>query len=407
MGAGMRFRSLAVGTSLLSLAGLTGCFFPQSGPNEAVIDISNTSAVWDSSRLGYALVVITPAVVEALGEYEPAVLAGAFTDKRPPSGIIFGIGDVASVTIFEAAAGGLFIPIEAGVRPGNFVTLPDQIVDNNGNISVPYAGVIKAAGRSNVEIQNDIIARIQNRAIEPQVVVTQTQQRTQLVSVVGEVNQPVRYPAAASGAGDRITDAITRAGGIKGQGYESWVMLERKGRRATVPFANLVFEPKNNIYVQPGDRIYVYREQQKFLAFGASGQQGQFTFDDWRINLAQAVGKAGGLIDVQANPSSVFLYRREPRFVAERLGVDISRFGGDIIPVIFRVSFSDPTGYFLATKVQMRSQDVVYAANAMSVDLSKFLNFVNNVSVTGSNALIFRSNVVSTVQNNGTSLVIP
>src|SRR6185437_14771477 len=112
-----------------------------------------------------------PEVADALNKYEPAVLAGAFTDRRPPPAIKFGIGDTVSVTVFEAAAGGLFIPIEAGVRPGNFVTLPDQAVDNDGNISVPYAGTIPAAGRTNVEIQNDIVARIRNRAIEPQVVV--------------------------------------------------------------------------------------------------------------------------------------------------------------------------------------------------------------------------------------------
>jgi hypothetical protein len=39
--------------------------------------------------------------------------------------------------IFEAEAGGLFVPSEAGARPGNFVTLPEQIVDSNGNITVP------------------------------------------------------------------------------------------------------------------------------------------------------------------------------------------------------------------------------------------------------------------------------
>ena len=66
--------------------------------------------------------------------------------RRPPSDIVFGVGDVISVTIFEAAAGGLFIPAEAGVRPGNYVTLPEQTVDNDGNITVPYAGEIKAAG---------------------------------------------------------------------------------------------------------------------------------------------------------------------------------------------------------------------------------------------------------------------
>ena len=157
-----------------------------------------------------------------VGRFEPRGLAGAFPDKAvPASKIKFGVGDVVSVTIFEAAAGGLFIPTEAGVRPGNFVTIPDQVVDNDGNISVPYAGLVKAAGRDNGEIQTDIVNRIKNRAIEPQAVVALTQQRTSLVSVIGEVNAPVRYPAAAYGAQDRITDAITRAGGIKGQGFET------------------------------------------------------------------------------------------------------------------------------------------------------------------------------------------
>jgi polysaccharide export outer membrane protein len=312
-----------------------------------------------------------------------------------PSKIKFGIGDVVSVTIFEAAAGGLFIPTEAGVRPGNFVTLPDQTVDNDGNISVPYAGLIKAAGRYNGEIQDDIVNRIKNRAIEPQVVVSLSQQRTSLVSVFGEVNTPSRFPAAAYGAKDRITDAITRAGGIKGQGYETWVMLQRGPRRATVPFANLVYEPSNNIYVQPGDRIYVYREQQKFLAFGATGQQGEFTFDAWRINLAEAVGKAGGLVDVQADPGSVFLYRVEPRELAELLGVDVSKFKGELIPVIFSISFRDPGGYFLATNFQVRNQDVLFIANAQSVDVTKFLTYLNVILNTANNGVILGINGIS------------
>jgi hypothetical protein len=47
------------------------------------------------------------------------------------------------------------------------------------------------------------------------------EQRSNLVSVVGEVNTPIRHPAANLGARDRIMDAITRAGGIKPQGYET------------------------------------------------------------------------------------------------------------------------------------------------------------------------------------------
>jgi len=75
------------------------------------------------------------------------------------------------VTIFEAAAGGLFIPIEAGVRPGNFITLPNQNVDSKGNIAVPYAGAIRASGRTPADVQQSIVDALKNRAIEPQAVV--------------------------------------------------------------------------------------------------------------------------------------------------------------------------------------------------------------------------------------------
>jgi hypothetical protein len=76
--------------------------------------------------------------------------------SRPPPRITLGVGDVVSVTIFEPEPGGLFIPSEPGARPGNFVTLPDQIVDTNGNITVPYAGSIRALGRTPSEVQEAI-----------------------------------------------------------------------------------------------------------------------------------------------------------------------------------------------------------------------------------------------------------
>jgi polysaccharide biosynthesis/export protein len=382
------------------LIGLGGCAgqMPTSGP--LGYDVKAGKPLTPDG-LPYGFVRLTPQAVATLIKYEPKGLAGSFTDRRPPAEIKFGVGDVLSVTIFEAAAGGLFIPAEAGVRPGNYVTLPDQAIDNNGNINVPYAGAIKAAGRTAVQVEQDIVARIKNRAIEPQVVVAESQQRTSLISVLGEVNTPVRYPAAASGAGDRILDAITRAGGIKGQGFETWVMLERHGKHATVPFENLVMTPSNNIYVQPGDRIYVYREQQQFIALGATGQSGEFNFDAWRINLAEAVGKAGGLLDDRADPGAVFLYRVEPRDVAEDLGVDVAKFqGAATIPVIFSVNFRDPGSFFLATKVQMKNDDIIYVSNANSVEVTKFLLYLQTIMATvdtgvntANDSIILRNNI--------------
>ncbi len=379
------YRLATISLVAAALVATGGCaFFTIEGPTSA--DIASQR----SDTLPYELVKLTPEVIDILAAYEPKGLAGVFTDKRPSAEIKFGIGDVIAVTIFEAAAGGLYIPLEAGVRPGNFVTLPEQIVDNNGNITIPFAGTIRAAGRTNVQIQADIVERIKNRAIEPQAIVSLSQQRTSLVTVIGSVNTPLRFAVPPTGAGERILDSITRAGGISGQGYETWVMLERGGRRATVPFENLVMNASNNIYIQPNDRIYVYREQQKFIAFGATlgggvnGGSRQFNFDAWRINLAEAVAKAGGLQDFRADAGAVFLYRREPREVAKLLAIDVSRFDGDLVPIIFNVSFRDPSGYFLATRFQMRNQDVIFVANAAEVDVTKVLAFVANVGATSS-----------------------
>lgn len=225
---------------VVSLSGCASIGIPTSGPSS---DAINAGQPTEPGGLPYALVKLTPKAVATLIKYEPRGLAGSFTDRRPPSNITFGVGDVVTVTIFEAAAGGLFIPKEAGVRPGNFVTLPNQTIDDKGFISVPYAGLIKAAGRTAVQVERDIVNRIKNKAIEPQVIVDLAKQNTSLISVIGEVNSPVRYPAAAPGAGDRILDAITRAGGIKDKGYNTWVMLERHGRRASVPFENSSDQP--------------------------------------------------------------------------------------------------------------------------------------------------------------------
>jgi polysaccharide biosynthesis/export protein len=353
---------------------LGGCLFlPSSGPNSLDVSVGASRG-----GINYSIIKLTPEVVKTLAEYGPLTLSAAFGDRRPPPEIKFGIGDVISVSIFEAAAGGLFIPIEAGVRPGNFVTLPNQPVDTSGNITVPYAGPIRASGHTPSQVSQEIVNAIKSRAIEPQAVVALVTQNTSLISVLGEVNTPARFPALP--AGEHVLDSITRAGGIKDQGYESWVVLERGGRRAAVPFGAMIYEPGNNIWAWPGDTIYVYREPQTFLAFGASAQQGQFPFNAWRVSLAEAVGLAGGLLDVQADPSSVYLYRREPRELAEKLGIDCSKYEGPTVPVVYNVSFKDPGGYFLATKVQMYNKDVIFAANSQSVDVTKFFNFLNTAT---------------------------
>jgi polysaccharide export outer membrane protein len=338
--------------------------------------------------LPYALVKLTPETVAILDRHVPR-FSTAFADKAPPKAFRFGVGDTVSVTIFESAAGGLFTS-EGGLRSGNFVTVPNQAVDEKGFIGIPFAGAIRALGRTPSEMREEITSKLAARALEPQVVVSLAEQNTSLLSVLGDVRAAGRFRASASG--ERIVDAIARAGGPASQGYDMWVTLERKGLRASVPFGALVYEPANNIYALPNDIIYLFSQPQTFVAFGASGFQGQFRFDAWQISLAEAIGKQGGLNDALADPSAVFLYRGEPRQVAMQLGVDVSPFKGPIIPMIYQIDLRDPSSYFLTQSFQMRNKDVIYTSNSPAVETSKFLNFLRTIMATANDPIIYATN---------------
>jgi polysaccharide export outer membrane protein len=384
---------------LLGLTVLAGCgIMPAAGPPTGNILASQR----DSQSLPYALVRVTPKVIDVLAA-NVSRLANAFPDRSRPRDLRFGIGDVLGVTIFEASAGGLFIPAEASVRPGNYISIPNQAIDIHGNISIPYAGNIRAAGRTPVEVQQAIVDALKDRAIEPQAVVSLVDQRTSLITVLGS-GRSARVPAMATP--ERLLDVISRAGGITGGaagqavggavptvGSDLWVMLERDGRREIAPFGALVYEPTNNIYAHPNDTIFLYNEPQTYLTFGALGAQQQIAFSSWRMSLAEAVAKAGGLIDALADPAAVFLYRGETRQIAEAMGVDCAPFEGPIIPVIYILNLRDPAGYFLASTFEMRNKDVIYASNSFSIESTKFMTYIGTLFSTAQDPITFATSV--------------
>lgn len=385
-----KFVSLTIAGAMAIL--LSGCnlnVLPGTGPTGDAVNANATAGLRSNTALPYALIDVSADTIGFLSQPNVVSFQGAFPDKRPKPEQVAGVGDVLNISIFEAAPGGLFTPATAaGARPGNFVDLPPQAVDQKGNIYVPYAGEIPAAARTLPDIQQAIVARLRNRAIEPQVVVSLNQQHSSVVSVLGDVNTP--GVLALNSVGERLLALVARAGGPKYEAIESYVTLQRDGKRVKVLLSRIVHDPRENIFIRPNDVIFITRESPTFTALGALNQNvfgfnSEIAFDVETLTLAQAIGKAGGLNDNQSDPAEVFVYRYEDRHFVEKFGVDTTRFAYDRIPTIYHINLRDPSGMLLAAGFQMRTKDVMYVANAKVVDYYKLLTLISNTATTVSN----------------------
>ncbi|MBB4526539.1 UNVERIFIED_ORG: polysaccharide export outer membrane protein [Rhizobium sophorae] len=382
MGIPVTRRGSIIVSMLVTLSSCTS--LPRSGPDHTDIDRAAAIKVTTPERkvgIDYVLIDLNKGMLPYFDKIPSSTLRSGFGGGRGGApDIPLGMGDVVQASIFEAQAGGLFIPADAGSRPGNFISLPQQTIDKAGTISIPYAGRVPAAGRMKEDVEQDIEDKLASRAIEPQVVLTTITSRSSQVAVVGDVNNPQKIILSA--AGDRVLDAISEAGGLSTPNLETNVTLQRRGKTATVAYETLLKNPSENIYLAPGDTVSVEHERRTFIALGASGINNRIDFEDSNLTLGEAMAKAGGLIDSRADPREVVVYRKVSRNTLQRLNIDTSRFKDDEVPVIFRANLRDPATLFAIQEFRMADKDVMYISNAHSVELVKFLDILNSVSST-------------------------
>lgn len=366
---------------LLFAAG--GCdYVSTDGPGRTAIQDGATATLTQPGpAIGFVVVDLNPAVIQAANAYTQNItphFARVGSGASSRQGYI-GVGDIINITIFEASAGGLFIPPEgAATRGGNFVPIPPQQVETSGTITVPYAGQIRAAGRTPQQVSKEISNRLRQRAVEPEVVVSIGDRRSGNVSVLGDVNTPTRVTIDPGGL--RVLDALARAGGGRSAPYETMVTLKRGDQTTRAMLSAIVKLPEQNPYLSPGDTLIVSKEPKFYLVLGATPAPGsiggtnnrRFTFENENMTLVEAAAKAGGLDANRADARSVFLYRMESRAVLEQLGVDVSGYGGNVIPTIYAANFERGDAFFLASGFAMRNQDVVFVGEAPSIALQRF-----------------------------------
>src|SRR6056297_1619186 len=375
------FKLIGATASFLLTVGCAS--MPGSGPDPLIVaENSKATLKDDSPTLGYdyALVDISfdklPFI--SLDEQESMSSFGVSNNTIPE--IRLGVGDIIQLTVFESQAGGLFIPSEAGVRPGNFVELPPQEIGRNGKITVPYAGELVAANQTPETLEGNIERRLEELAIEPQVTVTILERNFARASVIGSVEDPGKYVVRTGG--DRILDFISTAGGITTEDHSTFVSLTRAGTAVTIPYETLTGNPRENVYVAPGDTINVTAEAKKFYIFGASGV-GEYDFNEDEVDLRTGLSLASGLNDGLADPSFVLVYRSENLTSLNSMGLDTTSLDvvdPEAVPTIYRADFRKPDSFFMASNFQIRDGDMVYVTNARSVELGKFFSVIRTVT---------------------------
>ena len=363
---------------------LAGCAsMPGTGPDSSsVIYNAETASRISTATLGYdyVLVDITRDKIPLITKsgMDQSTTFGITSDVIPE--IRLGVGDVIQLTVFESEAGGLFIPREAGVRPGNFVVLPPQEIGRNGMITVPYAGELTAAGQTPETLESNVEQRLLGLAIEPQVTVSILQRNFAQATVVGSVAVPGKY--IVSTGGDRILDFIGKAGGTTTDNFGTYVTLTRAGVAVTVPYEAITVNPFENVYVAPGDSINVTSVVKKFYVFGASGV-GEYDFNAADNDLRTALSLASGLNDGAADPSQVFIYRSEDRDVLAEMDIDVAslnNLGENSVPTIYRADFRKPDSFFMADDFEIRDGDMIYVSNSRAVELNKFFSVIRTVT---------------------------
>lgn len=369
-------------TVMLSLLLFSGCGgLPSHGPTSSGIVVASKPE--KAAQASYYLVEMSDTTVAVLmAETGPSMLS-SFGQNAPAPRQVFAVGDTVSISLFESASGGLFFGGDAGASTGaRQVAFPNQTIGEDGSITVPYAGSFRAVGNTPASLSQQIEAKLDGRAIEPQVVISVVESTANSATVMGEVSKSGRIKLSLGG--DKLLTVIADAG-VKVAENEAVVRLVRRGKPQSVALSTIINTPSENIYVFPGDIIFVLKDPQVVNVMGAVNKPGQYDIGVRAQTFAGALSLAGGLDDSMADAGGVFVFRFETMEVARRLlgpTVDI-RETITGVPMVYRIHFSDPNSFFWLQQLQVRSNDTIFVSNAVAIEFDKFVSLITRGAVFG------------------------
>lgn len=360
---------------------LTGCAsFGASGPSGKAV--RNAAAMDGRIKL---VELTEPVARRVMAGQQRASLAEALGDA-PLRGTVVGPGDILDVAIWEAPPAALFgtSVIDTRLSSGlpavaKSADIPQQMVDGEGRITVPFIGSISVTGRTPRDVAREIAARLSGKANDPQVIVRIAENQAAQVTVVGDVVNSRHVSLTTKG--ERLLDALASAGGVRQPVDKMTIQITRGGKVATQPLSAVIRDPLQNIRLGANDVVTALYQPYSFQALGAFGINAEVNFEATGLTLAQALGRIGGLQDNRADIKGVFIFRLEdPAVLDPELAASAPTTPDGKIPVIYRVDMANPATFFVAQGFPIQNRDVLYVSNAPLVDIQKFVNVVSSMA---------------------------
>lgn len=380
------FRSVAtkllLGVSLPFL--MSGCaMMTAAGPSSRAVNNAKKNAVLNAD---IKIVDVNDVIARRLANRDHSALFSETLGDGRAGAIVIGRGDIVDISIWEAPPAALFGSAAGDSRMSVSATsmargtsFPEQMVDANGQIFVPFAGSVAAAGKTPQEIERDIAARLAGKAHQPQVIVRLVNNATANVTVVGDVANSSRVPLTVKG--ERLLDAIASAGGVKQPVGKTLIQITRGQKVQSLPLEAVIRDPRQNIRLQPDDVITLLFQSYSFTSLGATGASAEVPFEGTGISLAQALGRVGGIQDARADAKGVFIFRFEDPAVLGPSYQRVPAYTPDgKIPVIYRINLKDPATFFVVQSFPIQNRDVLYVSNAPLADVQKFVNVMASMA---------------------------
>ncbi|AXB80667.1 polysaccharide biosynthesis/export family protein [Novosphingobium sp. P6W] len=376
-------RKALVPALILALAGCSS--FGASGPSaRSFKKVQDTAIAGDKIRV----VELDGRTAGYLSRSSVDSFASVLGDV-PQQDFRVGPGDSLSISIFEAPPALLFGPsaaVAAGAAarggsiapPSTTTSLPPVVIDQSGQITLPFVGTVQAAGQTLSQLQTTIRARLKGKANDPQVLVSQASNVSRTVTLLGETGANIRAPLSPHG--ERILDILASGDTLKQSVDKTTIQIARGDRVVAMPLSAVIANPAQNIRLQPGDVVTALFQPYSFTALGSVKQASEVQFEASGITLAQALARVGGLDAQKADVRGVFVFRFE---APAALGLDNAAVAQDLrdkrgrIPVIYKLDMSRPESLFLAQQFAVHDRDVIYVSQAPLLDLQNFSGIVS------------------------------